>query len=340
MVNERLNFRDEQYKVLDIVDHLARYSLVKNLCENKNVLDAACGEGYGSFLIAESWNAKSVTAIDISQDAIESARENFQSSKIKYICHDLDQIENILTPKSFDIVISLETIEHLKNPETFLATIKNILKPDGIVIISCPNDYWWYQNQEDSNPYHLCKYHLNEFQGLCQQYLGKVSQIMIGTSVVGIGNIYLETERTDKKSSKDIISNLQYAELQKLPICDGIDSQRCSYFLGIWGLNQQQQVKENFVIYPSLLEVYRQYGYYLNNNSLDQHLVWLENRVKNLDNEVQETQSQLQETQSQLQEIHSQLQQAKEKILEIENSKFWKLRNLWFNVKNMLYLIR
>jgi hypothetical protein len=156
---------------------------------------------------------------------------------------------------------------------------------------------------------------------------------MIGTSVIGIGNIYLETEKTDKKSSKDIISNLQYAELQKLPICDGIDSQKCSYFLGIWGLNQQQQVKENFVIYPSLLEVYRQYGYYLNNNSLDQHLVWLENRVKNLDNEVQETQSQLQE-------IHSQLQQAKEKILEIENSKFWKLRNLWFKVKSMLYLTR
>jgi peptidoglycan hydrolase CwlO-like protein len=66
---------------------------------------------------------------------------------------------------------------------------------------------------------------------------------------------------------------------------------------------------------------------------LDQHLVWLENRVKNLDNEVQETQSQLQE-------IHSQLQQAKEKILEIENSKFWKLRNLWFKVKSMLYLTR
>lgn len=338
MVNERLNFRDQEYKVLDIVDHLARYFLVKNLCENKKVLDAACGEGYGSFLIAESWNAKSVTAIDISQDAIESAKENFKSSKIEYICHDLEQIENILTPKSFDIIISLETIEHLKNPESFLAGIKNILKPDGIVIISCPNDHWWYQNREDYNPHHLHKYHLNEFQELCQQYLGEVSQVMIGTSVIGIGNIYLEPEMTEKKSSKEIISTLQYAELQKLRIQDGINSQKCSYFLGIWGLNQQEQIKENFVVYPSLIELYRQYGYYLNNNCLDQHLIWLENRVQNLDNEVQQSQSQLHQSQSQLQQTQSQLQQAKEKILEIENSKFWKLRNFWMKAKSILSL--
>lgn len=321
MVNERLDFGNPQYKVLDIVDHLARYSVVKSLCENKNVLDAACGQGYGSFLMAEFWNAKSVTAIDISEFAIESAKENFGSSKIKYLCHDLEEIGAFLDSESFDLVVSLETIEHLKDPEAFLKTIKAVLEPNGSVVISCPNDYWWYQGQVEGNPYHLHKYSLGEFQELCERYLGSVSQMMLGTSVIGIGNIDLHSEPTGNISSESVVKNLKYADIQRLPVSDGVNPEKCSYFLCMWGYSGQQ-IKENFVVYPSLLELYRQYGYYLNNNSLDKHLVWLESRVKNLDNEIQYLQSQLQESQI--------------KILEIENSKFWKLRSLWTKLKKII----
>ncbi|OIP69989.1 MAG: hypothetical protein AUK48_14145 [Oscillatoriales cyanobacterium CG2_30_44_21] len=328
MVNERLDFRDPHYKTLDIVDHLARYSVVKSLCENKNVLDAACGEGYGSFLMAEFWSAKSVTAIDISEVAIKSAKENFESSKINYICHDLGGMESFLDSESFDLVVSLETVEHLKDPDFFIKSIKTVLKPNGIVVISCPNDYWWYQDQIQDNPYHLHKYSLSEFQELCERHLGSVSQIMLGTSVIGIGNIDLYSETTSNISSKSIINNLKYADTQRLPISDGVDPEKCSYFLCVWGSNGQK-IKENFIVYPSLLELYRQYGYYLNNNSLEKHLTWLESRVKNLDNEIKYFQLQLQEYQFHLKEHQL-------KIADMENTKFWKLRNLWVKLKEII----
>ena len=306
MVNERLDFNDEKYKLLDIIDHLARYSVIKELCENKNVLDAACGEGYGSFLMAEFWNANSVTAIDISPTAIKSAKDNFLSSKINYLCHDLEHIEDVLPSGNFDIIISLETIEHLKNPNIFLSRIKKLLKPSGLIVISCPNDNWWYQNKEDSNPYHIHKYNLHDFKDLCQQYLGKPSQIMLGTSVIGIGNINLEAEISNTLLAKDIVSNLEGVKSQKLPIQNGVNLNNCSYFLCVWG-GDQARIEQNFIVYPSLLELYRQYGYYLNNNSLDKYLLHLEDRVKNLDSELQE----------------------------IKSSNFWKLHSLITKIKKL-----
>lgn len=68
---ERLNFGGmEAYNAVEACIHLNRYAMAKSFCTGKRVLDAACGEGYGSFLM-KKWGASEVFGIDIDCETIK-----------------------------------------------------------------------------------------------------------------------------------------------------------------------------------------------------------------------------------------------------------------------------
>ena len=91
-------------------EHYHRYALASQLVNGLHVLDAACGEGYGSELLAGT--AASVTAVDISAQTIEHASKRYgQVENLEFIeadCSHLDMEEH-----KFDAIISFETLEHL-----------------------------------------------------------------------------------------------------------------------------------------------------------------------------------------------------------------------------------
>src|SRR5215207_6157791 len=64
------------------LEHYHRYAVVLDILRNKEVLDLACGEGYGSFLMSEF--ARSVTGIDISDEAVRHASTNYKRSNLKF----------------------------------------------------------------------------------------------------------------------------------------------------------------------------------------------------------------------------------------------------------------
>ena len=75
---ERLTFDGSApYSALEAAIHLNRYLVVRGLCRGRRVLDIACGEGYGSFLMTDVWGASSVAGVDISHEAIDNARRLF-----------------------------------------------------------------------------------------------------------------------------------------------------------------------------------------------------------------------------------------------------------------------
>lgn len=120
------------------IKHVERYKFAMNYGKNKNVLDASCGCGYGTYILASE--AKNVLGIDISQEAIGYATENWNNHNIKHRQFDL----NFLSYKElgkFDVIVSLETIEHLKIPiaET-LKKFTEILNNHGMLILSHPEN--------------------------------------------------------------------------------------------------------------------------------------------------------------------------------------------------------
>ena len=111
--------------------HKARYKFAASRV-NGYVLDAACGVGYGSHMM--SFNAD-VTGIDIEPEAIEIAQAHYSGPTYK--------VADVCDPQgAFDWVVSLETIEHLKEPEKALRAFRD----SGNLIISTPN--------QQSNPFY------------------------------------------------------------------------------------------------------------------------------------------------------------------------------------------
>src|SRR4029453_6994984 len=100
------------------------------------VLDAACGVGYGSYILANS-GAHWVTGIDVSEDAISYAKKHYAQSNVTFKKCDAEQLS--LLGEVFDIVISFETIEHLNQPRKFIQEVHRSLKRGGLFICSTPN---------------------------------------------------------------------------------------------------------------------------------------------------------------------------------------------------------
>ena len=116
-------------------DHFGRYEFAAGFAKGKRVLDIACGSGYGSYLIASS-GAAFVQGVDISKEAIDSARRRFISDNLNYEQCDL---LDFASSRPFDLIISFETIEHIHDFQRAIATYANLLADDGLLLISSPN---------------------------------------------------------------------------------------------------------------------------------------------------------------------------------------------------------
>ena len=115
--------------------HLARYAWASQFCIGRHVLDAACGCGYGSFLMGPV--ARTVRGIDRSAQAIGWAQMHFAMANVSYLQHDMNDEEFPFA--GFQAIVSLETIEHLDRPvEETLEMFREALCPGGHLCISHP----------------------------------------------------------------------------------------------------------------------------------------------------------------------------------------------------------
>ena len=149
-------------------EHLIRYKGVQDLVRGKVVLDIASGSGYGTALLAET--AQEVYGLDASRDAVDYAQHNFGAENIRYMV--ADAIEIPLDENSVDIVVTFETIEHVENYEKFLSEISRVLKPDGLAVVSTPNDLEF----AEGNHFHLHEFEKEELLGLLGKYFKNIDE--------------------------------------------------------------------------------------------------------------------------------------------------------------------
>lgn len=164
--NTNLDFTGERYVPryeLDeiTIEHTQRYCFASELVKGKVVLDAACGEGYGSHILKQ--NASEVYSIDLDQEVIDNANKKYTKDNIKFKAASIEKLpfeDNI-----FDVVVSFETIEHVGKEiqEAFLKEISRVLKKDGILIISTPNKLIYTDRVLGENIYHKKEFYRQEF---------------------------------------------------------------------------------------------------------------------------------------------------------------------------------
>jgi DNA repair exonuclease SbcCD ATPase subunit len=115
------------------------------------VLDAACGEGYGSFLLSQT--AKEVVGVDIAAKAIAHARSRYVAPNLRYVEGSCTALP--LANASVDLIVSFETIEHLQQQAEMLAEFRRVLVPTGTLVISSPNQSVYSDELQGRNEYHV-----------------------------------------------------------------------------------------------------------------------------------------------------------------------------------------
>jgi 2-polyprenyl-3-methyl-5-hydroxy-6-metoxy-1,4-benzoquinol methylase len=117
-------------------EHRARYAWAGQLAEGREVLDAGCGSGYGTEILAAA-GAQRVVGIDVSDDAIEHARSSFAAASTEFRQADLHQLP--FEDGSFDLVVCFEVIEHVDEQQQAISELRRVLRSEGFLAISSPN---------------------------------------------------------------------------------------------------------------------------------------------------------------------------------------------------------
>ena len=140
--------------------HLAVYEWIAERVAGIEVVDMACGEGYGAEVLAR--RARRVTGVDANPDAFEHARAKYTRPGVGFV---RDLIETYIEPS--DAVVFLQTIEHVKEPEQVLAHFKAMAP---VAYVSTPNLLTLAPPGADKsdNPWHLREYRAREFRALCE----------------------------------------------------------------------------------------------------------------------------------------------------------------------------
>ncbi len=152
--------------------HLIVYEWIAARVAGLRVIDMACGEGYGSRVLAGS--AASVVGVDANPEAHEHARLRYAGGNLSF---ERDLIETFSAPA--DAVVFLQTVEHLSDPEAALAHFRRLVGPGGVVYVSTPNVLTLAPKgaERSDNPWHVREYTASEFLRLCEEQFATVQML-------------------------------------------------------------------------------------------------------------------------------------------------------------------
>jgi 2-polyprenyl-3-methyl-5-hydroxy-6-metoxy-1,4-benzoquinol methylase len=151
--------------------HLAVYEWIGGRVAGRRVLDMACGEGYGSEVLSRS--AASVLGVDANPEAYEHARLRYPRQNLSFERGLVDSHGEL---GAFDVIVFLQTIEHVPDPVAVLEHFRVLSAPGATVYVSTPNVLTLAPAgaEKSDNPWHIREYRAHEFRALCASVFGDV----------------------------------------------------------------------------------------------------------------------------------------------------------------------
>ena len=259
MAVERFDPISEQNKM--VLDHYARYLFAAPIVSGKRVLDIACGFGYGSYLLADH-QADSVVGIDVSDVAIVYAQTHYAHENILYIVQDILSLSKDALGL-FDVIVCFETIEHIADPKGAIHVLSSLLTPDGLLIISVPNE----GEQPSSNPFHLTTFTQKSFSDLLNESFVSV-EFYCQSYVLGSGiTRYID--------DIGLIGTLQHVSA-KVYEKNNAGKESCDCFIGVCKKSEVQDIEPIVVLSA---QIWREIDTYIIQNEKGRQ--WLEEQRQN-----------------------------------------------------------
>jgi len=147
-------------------EHWHRYAWAARLVDGLDVLDCACGEGYGSRLLAAY--ANSVDGVDIDPASVEHARQRYATDGVRF--HAASALALPFEDARFDAVVSFETLEHLAEHDELLNEFRRVLKPDGFLVLSSPDRKTYSDDTGFNNEFHVRELYRDELETLLERH--------------------------------------------------------------------------------------------------------------------------------------------------------------------------
>jgi SAM-dependent methyltransferase len=201
-------------------EHWHRYQFARALANGKRVLDAACGEGYGSALLAGA--AQSVVGLDIDESAVQHARQRYgRMANLRFEQGDCTALAPVETP--YDLIVSFETLEHVAAQEALIAGFAAALAADGLLIISSPDKRTYSDATGFRNEFHVRELYRNELLTLLNAHFPVVQ--LFGQKLLFQSVIWAENESghgpavTATTTQRGVEEGLHYDPLYFIAVC-------------------------------------------------------------------------------------------------------------------------
>jgi ubiquinone/menaquinone biosynthesis C-methylase UbiE len=155
-------------------EHAYRYRFAAKYVRDKRVLDISSGEGYGTAALRGA-GSRSVVGIDLSPSVCSLARKKYAAPFCAGDAHAIP-----LADGSIDVIVTFETIEHIRGPEAFLDECVRVLAPEGLLIVSTPNKAVHGESTEP-NPFHCSEMYEQDLLALLSarfNYTRRYAQII------------------------------------------------------------------------------------------------------------------------------------------------------------------
>lgn len=149
--------------------HLVVYEWIAARAAGQRVVDMACGEGYGSDVLAGA--AASVVGVDANPEAHEHARLRYVRPNLRFVRTLVETYD-----EPCDAIVFLQTIEHVQDAGAILDHFREMLAPGGVAYVSTPNLLTLAPPgaEKSDNPWHVHEYRAEEFRALCEAHFPRV----------------------------------------------------------------------------------------------------------------------------------------------------------------------
>ncbi len=134
--------------------------LARRIEPGARVLDVGCGEGYGAALLAARTHR--VVASDVAEDAVRRARAKYGTERLAWVVCDAQRLP--FAADSFDVIASLQVIEHFRDTREHLAGVARTLRPGGWHYVATPNIDRMSPEEAD-NEFHLRDFTATDLRG-------------------------------------------------------------------------------------------------------------------------------------------------------------------------------
>jgi len=201
-------------------EHWHRYVFARRLAAGRRVLDAACGEGYGSALLAGA--AAEVVGVDIDAPSIAHARQRYARANLRYEEGDATSLE--FPAGRFDLVVSFETLEHVEAQERMIAGFARVLTDDGLLIVSSPDRHTYSEVAGFRNEFHTRELYRDELLGLLRPHFPAIrlygQKLLFHSALWALDKAAGACEAwTADREGKSILPGLDYAPLYFVALC-------------------------------------------------------------------------------------------------------------------------